>query len=1360
MSYKTILIFLIISLISLVSLINNALGADYGGLEITPEKIIINRSLIYGLFEEKPPEHIFKYEDRDWKRVLPDYFAWTKLLESKVGFVSAAGENIFDPNLKDGNYKLYTEFDHISAPSLMNYVTVLGLIIDVVTTGDRKNKLLSELKTKVEKLGDKINNLAIKSKKIFDSLDVIIEPLALVGEIVMYKENGEKEDLPESLEKGIEILIQVNNTLNKVEGILDAVIKITGELDIKYPYDESTYSALFKSTNFSVDNFKKELSKGETWKNLGRKYFFKMILNPFSFERILRVKKNGITTEEKFSVIEVKHNGLNLGKFKIEPSNFMPIDYVAQIFAVSAEDKDDWKLYKKDYRRILLYTFKSKFFRATIKKFENMLKEPADLGNFIEAVSGGGRKIVKGQKLAIIKYLLKESKEMGEEALEQFITDLAYYLVPGASQAKTLVKGGKLANKGLKFAYDFFTAPRVIPFSIENGSAKIAFFNDLYKYSFFVSPNGKNLVDPYNKVADATYDSYFLYGTGYEENFQPFDINYRPATLVAQGVSYSYDIFLGAYNNRGDGFSSAIDEYDKAFDEPVFKVKYLTRKFENDNFDSEPSLFISDIGVVNIEESECLTFPFREESGDYVKEIDEDSNDELDKIVFKICEGDDNTDINKFTYVSYKDIFSYNLEKQCKGDWPWLTEDIWKECKIFESYKNNHGLYHITPGIFQVHTEIQMLPPGIEKEDCNDENKDIAKYGDDHLLFVMAGIRNRGDDPSEKVIPRLEEDPMGFKLGREQLVSGEIDQKDYVYIIEINFTEKTPRDLFFSIYDTSKEYKKFIEEGFDGTDIGVSIKIPKGTQSFKTFLPDNLFIGEGKYAVFYHDSITEAYSNYMNIPLTKIHLDLYRDRAENLDSRAIRRIIGYFNTFEKEKQDIDRDEMNDRWEMDFFGNYEQDGSADSDDDGLTDLEEYNNETNPLDIDTDKDGMPDGWEIQNGTDPLLNDSTGDLDSDGLLNIDEYYNNSDANNPDTDGDKLSDYDEFFYNTDPNNQDTDGDSLTDYDESKIYIKTIIEPREDIITKDGFIKIISSGDISFDEEVGRVVIDGKELDRNYIYDIDWSSKEITIKYLYDSYDNTGQKILDINFDNMWKNPEWKENGNGVKEWHLDWDDFIKPIKIKIYNTSGRKVVDTYYPFNDIVSNNDDIPYYSRPVMMLWLEGIISGYPEANIFRPGKSVNRAEFIKMTTLSAKFARNIEKFKSYRNYLSDTFSDDDEKEGGGFDDDRWFLPFIGEAYEAKIIDGYPDKTVKPAERINRAEASKILLNSFDFNDQFYNHPFEDVKKDDWFDPFVANCYNYEIMIGYSDGEFKPSKKMVRAEAAQAIFNAICSKKSND
>lgn len=106
---------------------------------------------------------------------------------------------------------------------------------------------------------------------------------------------------------------------------------------------------------------------------------------------------------------------------------------------------------------------------------------------------------------------------------------------------------------------------------------------------------------------------------------------------------------------------------------------------------------------------------------------------------------------------------------------------------------------------------------------------------------------------------------------------------------------------------------------------------------------------------------------------------------------------------------------------------------DSDGDLLSDLAEVQlHRTDPSNFDTDTDGMPDGWEVMVGLNPLdRSDALLDYDNDGLSNVEEYQLDLNATNPDTDGDGLTDGLEVLYNLDPTNPDSDGDGSPDGEE-----------------------------------------------------------------------------------------------------------------------------------------------------------------------------------------------------------------------------------------------------------------------------------------------------------------------------------------
>ena len=107
-----------------------------------------------------------------------------------------------------------------------------------------------------------------------------------------------------------------------------------------------------------------------------------------------------------------------------------------------------------------------------------------------------------------------------------------------------------------------------------------------------------------------------------------------------------------------------------------------------------------------------------------------------------------------------------------------------------------------------------------------------------------------------------------------------------------------------------------------------------------------------------------------------------------------------------------------------FGTDTDPANSDTDGDGLTDGAEVAAGLSPHYIDTDRDGLPDDWELSYGLDPLstngVNGAAGDLDEDGLSNLGEYLNGTDPSDTDgdTDDDGVSDATEVQQGSDPAN------------------------------------------------------------------------------------------------------------------------------------------------------------------------------------------------------------------------------------------------------------------------------------------------------------------------------------------------------
>lgn len=105
----------------------------------------------------------------------------------------------------------------------------------------------------------------------------------------------------------------------------------------------------------------------------------------------------------------------------------------------------------------------------------------------------------------------------------------------------------------------------------------------------------------------------------------------------------------------------------------------------------------------------------------------------------------------------------------------------------------------------------------------------------------------------------------------------------------------------------------------------------------------------------------------------------------------------------------------------------------------------------------------------------------------------------------------------------------------------------------------------------------------------------------------------------------------------------------------------------------------------------------------------------------------------------------------------FAPYIAFLLNRNIIQGYAGHVFKPNQAINRAEALKIILETFGITSNDTTAlPFKDVKKTDWFYEYLQNAYRLGIIKGFESSSgimFKPADSITRAEAVKIIL-ALC------
>lgn len=93
---------------------------------------------------------------------------------------------------------------------------------------------------------------------------------------------------------------------------------------------------------------------------------------------------------------------------------------------------------------------------------------------------------------------------------------------------------------------------------------------------------------------------------------------------------------------------------------------------------------------------------------------------------------------------------------------------------------------------------------------------------------------------------------------------------------------------------------------------------------------------------------------------------------------------------------------------------------------------------------------------------------------------------------------------------------------------------------------------------------------------------------------------------------------------------------------------------------------------------------------------------------------------------------------------------GEEYE------YTSVSIKPKNSITRAEFTKILVNSMNLRAGETVKSFPDVKPANWYYEFVKVASSQGIINGKPDGTFRPNDKITRNEMAVMIYRAFESK----
>ena len=175
---------------------------------------------------------------------------------------------------------------------------------------------------------------------------------------------------------------------------------------------------------------------------------------------------------------------------------------------------------------------------------------------------------------------------------------------------------------------------------------------------------------------------------------------------------------------------------------------------------------------------------------------------------------------------------------------------------------------------------------------------------------------------------------------------------------------------------------------------------------------------------------------------------------------------------------------------------------------------------------------------------------------------------------------------------------------------------------------------------------------------------------------------------------------------------------------------------FTDLESHK----WAEEEIYALQEKGIVQG-TGGNTFEPARAVTREEFVKMLVLSADI---------FDENATAAFSDSTEG--------AWYVPYVGSAYNAKLINGITEDIFGIGNVITREQLAVMVYRTLASQGALQNvstdETFTDIKK---VSDFAVVAVKYVkasgLMNGMGDGSFAPQDNVNRAQAAKVIYELL-------
>ncbi len=106
------------------------------------------------------------------------------------------------------------------------------------------------------------------------------------------------------------------------------------------------------------------------------------------------------------------------------------------------------------------------------------------------------------------------------------------------------------------------------------------------------------------------------------------------------------------------------------------------------------------------------------------------------------------------------------------------------------------------------------------------------------------------------------------------------------------------------------------------------------------------------------------------------------------------------------------------------------------------------------------------------------------------------------------------------------------------------------------------------------------------------------------------------------------------------------------------------------------------------------------------------------------------------------------------DQEWYTDYVATAFSKNIVEGYPDNTFQPSKGVTRAEFIKMVLLAADIkvNPFVTRDVYKDVPMDAWFAPYIKAAKDLNI-VDVRGKLFRPNDGMTRAEVAETIYRLV-------